>query len=290
MPFKPMLAATAENRQTLCFPYLVSSKLDGIRCIVQNGVGYSRNLKPIRNTYIQRALIGVPDVDGELIVGSPTGATVLNSTVRGVMSADGEPDFKLYVFDTLHDLHAPFHKRLASAAQIKHPYVEFVEHTLINSLDELVEYEGKILKQGYEGIMLRGPNKPYKCGRATPSENSLWKMKQFTDGELLVTGVLQGTNNTNTATINAVGATERSTHQANLVPNGRVGTILGTDVATLQPLEISPGRLTHAQREYYWDNPAEIIGKIAKYKCFTYGSIDAPRFATFQCFRDPDDM
>ena len=56
---KPMLAAKlgpAKLEDLDCYPYLASPKVDGVRCVVQGGVAYSRNLKPIRNTYVQRCL------------------------------------------------------------------------------------------------------------------------------------------------------------------------------------------------------------------------------------------
>ena len=38
-------------------------------------------------------------LDGELIVGEPNAVDVYRTTNSGVMSADGEPDVKFYVFD-----------------------------------------------------------------------------------------------------------------------------------------------------------------------------------------------
>lgn len=75
---KPMLAAIVTNREALRFPYLVSPKYDGIRCLIIGGEVVSRNLKPIRNKHIQAALRGLPDLDGELIVGNPKALDTFN--------------------------------------------------------------------------------------------------------------------------------------------------------------------------------------------------------------------
>ena len=289
MIFRPMLAATVTDRTKLIFPYLASPKLDGIRCIVRSGQVLSRSLKPIRNKHIVRALKDLPDMDGELIVGSPCKGDVLNRTTRGVMSADGMPDFMLYAFDTLHNLSMPFHARL-SLLPISHPFLVQVPHTTVSSLSALAAYELQVLAQGYEGVMLRGIYSTYKCGRATPNENSLWKLKQFTDGELMITGVREGVMNINYATMDALGGTTRSMHKDGMIPNSKIGTIIGQDLKTGQTLEISPGRMTHDEREFFFKNQNLIVGKIAKYKFFGYGNIDAPRFATFQAFRDLSDM
>lgn len=286
--FKPMLAATVTDRAKLRFPYLASPKLDGIRCVILEGKVLSRSLKPIRNKYIVSQLQGLPNMDGELIVGSSHYGDVFNRTTRGVMSADGEPCFMFHAFDTLADLSLPFQERLAWIP--KDAYVLPVPHTMVYNLNDLGKYEEKVLYQGYEGVMLRGPGNSYKCGRATATENSLWKLKQFADGELLVNSVREGVQNINYATTDALGRTVRSKHQDGMLPNSKVGTIIGTDLKTGQHLEVSPGKMTHAERELFWLEPSLIVDKIIRYKCFNYGSMDAPRFATFQGFRDPDDM
>lgn len=127
-------------------------------------------------------------------------------------------------------------------------FVQHVPHYLVHTLEQLEAYEATMLNFGYEGVMLRHPDAPYKCGRATPSENSLWKLKQFQDGELCVAGVREGLENINYATKDALGRTVRSKHQEGMVPNGQVGTILGHDLKTGQYLEISPGKMTKDQR------------------------------------------
>lgn len=288
MTFKPMLAATVVDRTKLKFPFLASPKLDGIRCIVLNGEVLSRSLKPIRNKFIVSKLQHLPDMDGELIVGSATAGDVFNRTTRGVMSAEGSPSFLFHAFDTLQDLLSPFHERLSKVGV--HEFVMPVKHTPLNDLNDLGKYEEQMLEQGYEGVMLRGINNQYKCGRATATENSLWKLKQFTDGELRITALREGIINNNLPTFDALGGTTRSMHKENMVPNGKVGTIVGVDLATGQNLEISPGKMTHIERLRYWNHPLQLIGKIARYKCFAYGSIVAPRFATFQSLRDIEDM
>jgi DNA ligase-1 len=143
-----------------------------------------------------------------------------------------------------------------------------------------------MLAAGFEGIMIRRPDGPYKNGRSTPKDGILRKMKRFRDGEATVTGILEGVTNNNEATQDDLGYTTRSTHKANMAGAGRVGTILGDDLKTGQALNISPGRMTHFYRQKYFMMPHEIVGRVIKYKTFDYGAIDAPRFSTFQAFVD----
>ena len=96
--FRPMLATDADLGK-LRFPLLASAKLDGVRAVVRDGVVFSRSNKPIPNAYVQSLFSKYTHFDGELIVGDPTSKACYRDTVSGVMSVDGEPDVKLYVFD-----------------------------------------------------------------------------------------------------------------------------------------------------------------------------------------------
>lgn len=286
MTFKPMLAATLEHPRRLVYPQLVSPKLDGIRCLTYGGIAVSRNLKPIRNQFVQEMLESAPDgLDGELIVGSPTEGNVLNRTTSGIMSATGTPDFRFYIFDDFTRLDS-FDKRIAHVHMVDHPCIVPVEHHWVHNELEFAQWERRFLKQGYEGIMSRSPHGHYKHGRSTNMEQLLHKYKQFTDSELFITHVLEGQENGNEQTRDALGESVRSTTKAGMVPNGRVGTICGTDVKTGQMLEISPGRMTHDMRQFYWEHPEQIVGKVCNYRYFGYGNVSAPRFATFQAFRE----
>ena len=43
-------------------------------------------------------------------------------------------------------------------------------------------------------------------------------------------------------------------------------------------------------RKHYFENPGELVGKVVKFKSFMHGIKDLPRFPTFICLRDPEDM
>ena len=97
---KPLLSCEV-SLDKINFPVYVSTKLDGVRSLVIDSVVYSRSLKPIRNKYVQK-LFGKPEyngMDGELVVGDIYAKDVFQKTTSGVMSAEGEPDVKFYVFD-----------------------------------------------------------------------------------------------------------------------------------------------------------------------------------------------
>jgi len=284
--YKPLLAATVEHPEQLIFPLVASPKLDGIRCIIHNGIAVSRNLKPIRNTFIQEELQGLPDgLDGELIVGEPNQGLVLNRTVSGVMSEAGRPEFRFFVFDLAHEP-GIFTRRFAQLERLKHERLSIVPHDPISSSAMLADYERTILGEGFEGIMVRDPYGLYKHGRSTLRDRILGKLKRFTDGEIFITNIIEGSRNENEQTRGALGESTRSMAQAGMVPSGLVGTILGNDTKTNQSLQVSPGRMTHDMRKYFMEHPEQIVGRIAHYRVFAYGSVNTPRFPTFQCFRE----
>lgn len=292
MTFRPMLAATLEDFAQLRFPLLASVKLDGVRCLAANGVALSRNLKPFRNKYVQDQLAHIAhySLDGELIVGPPNIGHVLGRTQSGVMSADGEPDFKYYIFDRFTNAELPFENRIKHLEEFRGLRVEPLVQKFIETAEALALFEATALNQGYEGVILRCPKAKYKFGRATPNENSMWKLKRFRDGEARVMDLEEGVTNLNPSTTNALGLAERSNVTANKVGNGQVGTLICKDLISGEIFPVSPGRMVVAERKRYFVQPGLLLGRVIKYKTFDYGKLDAPRFATFQAFRDSADM
>lgn len=226
--FKPMLSATCEDLTTLRFPVMASPKFDGIRAIKLNGVVVSRNLKPIRNKYVQELYRDVPDgIDGELIVGSPTAPDCFKRTTEGVMSAKGEPNVVWAVFDFVHRLPAmAFEHRLrAASAALRGPHMALVPHRFIGGADQLADYEARRVREGYEGIMIRDPGGPYKFGRSTVKEGYLLKYKRWHHDEATVTGFVEEQFNGNEATTDALGHKKRSQSKAGKRGKGTLGCV-----------------------------------------------------------------
>jgi DNA ligase 1 len=287
MNYRPLLSATLEDPLRLTWPVLVSPKLDGLRCIIKDGIALSRNLKPFRNKYVQECLRGLPNgLDGELIVGEPNVGNVLGRTQSGIMSSDGEPDFRFHVFDNFDQPDRAFKARHWSLHNVQHSKVIVVPHYLVEGIEDFAEYEKNLVDYGYEGVMIRGIYGHYKFGRATHNDQLLWKFKRFSDTEAIVTKLEEGVSNNNIKTVDALGLSKRSHHQDGMVNAGRVGTILATVIDTGMQLRVSPGNMTAEDRVYYWNRPTEIVGKTITVKYFEYGMKDQPRFSTFKAFRD----
>lgn len=294
MNFKPMLSADASTADlsTLRYPLLVSPKLDGIRCIVWEGVAYSRNARPIRNRFVQKWAADFHNLDGELIVGSPTDPHCLANTQSGVMAFDGEPNFSYHLFDTPERMYPnDFAGSLDFAySEMEDVRLGKVEHVLAVSQSSLLDHEERWLVQGYEGVMMRHPHLPYKFGRSTMREGGLMKLKRFQDGEATVTGLEEGSVNENTLVRDELGRAKRSKDAGGLRPSGMVGTIIAVDPVWGE-LRIAPGTMSHHDREWYWaanvhQHPHTIVGKTIHWRSFGYGVKDKPRFPRYYGVRE----
>jgi len=288
-----MLASQA-NLMLIEYPAVVSPKIDGLRCVVMDGVPVSRSLKPIRNLLIHSTLEGVPFIlDGELVA---AGGNFQQSTTA-VMKADAETPWEYHVFDVLDRSWAeplPFMERYRWLQEIFETVslpaeCMLLEHTVVHTREELEEVHRQHVADGYEGTMVRNPRGTYKFGRSTAKEGILVKLKQFSDAEAKIIGFEELMHNDNEATTNALGLTERSTHKENKRPAGMLGAFV------LQSLEDSDitfkcgTGLTEEQRIQYWNERESLLGKLLKYKFFDHGIKTAPRHPVVLGIRDHDD-
>lgn len=278
--FKPMLSGKV-NPETLTFPKLASVKLDGIRILIRDGAALSRTLKPIPNQFVQR-MLGKPEfegLDGEIVVGPANAPDVYLKTNSGVMSVSGEPNFTYVVFDRWDQAGKPFHERLPKQEFVTDRFgVSPLEHVLIRNSEELHEFQERALEDGYEGVMLRAQDGPYKHGRSTEKEGWLLKMKVYDDDEAVIVGVQEEMANNNEATADELGHTKRSTHRANKVGKGTMGALIvrGT-TGPYTGVEFNLGTgFTAAQRAEEWP-----VGEIVTFKYFPHGAKDAPRHPVF---------
>ena len=298
MSFKPTLAVAADFSK-IAYPVYASPKLDGIRCSIVDGRALSRTLKAIPNkaVYADLSALGLNGLDGELIVGSPTSKTVYNETVSKVMAHDkGSDDVNYYVFD-MHDIpEATYRHRLDSLisempflqaqARIK---IHLLEQRLLTDEDSMLQYEAAMVAEGYEGIILRHPEAPYKFGRSTVKEGYLLKVKRFEDSEAEIIGFEEEMFNGNDAEVNELGRMKRSSAQAGKVGKNTLGAFTVRDCVSGIEFSIGTG-LTALQRGTFWQRQDDYLGKLVKYKFFPVGVKVAPRHPVFLGFRDARDL
>lgn len=292
--FKPMLAAKLDSVDDAKFPAMVSPKLDGIRAISTGNGLVSRTLKPIPNEFIQQRFASLPPgLDGELIVGAPTGTGVMNATASGVMKKTGMPDATFHVFDKVCE--GPFmHRHNAARDMVAYwqssegGTVKIVRHTHVHMIEELEDEEDFYIKQGYEGLMLRDLHGEYKFGRSGKKQGWLLKLKRWHDTEAVITGAVEEMANNNEATKDELGRTKRSSAKANKTGKGRLGAL---ECILPNGVEFELGTGFDAyHREWMWKDRVALIGQHVKFKYQEFTPAGVPRFPVFLGLRHKEDM
>lgn len=284
-------------------------KFDGIRVFIKDGYARTRSVKPVRSQQVQSFVAHnkhlLEGLDGEFVCGDPTAKNCYHRTDSSVMSFNKPDDDLVYhVFD-MWDSVDRFQDRWDDILSMNfsglEARVKLTETRLLWTIEEIDQFMDEMIALGHEGIVLRNPNSYYKNGRGTPVQGELIKRKdgRWIDTEAMIVGVKELRSNMNEATINALGYTERSGHQENLIPQGVLGAV---EVIGKFPEEDTLDRSLWGQaystsigtgfddqmRMELWQNPP--IGKMVKFKFFSGGVKDRPRFPVFLGFRDADDM
>ena len=296
---KPVLAVDFDQAK-LTYPILALPKIDGVRGLHLYGQPNltGRSLKPFGNKLVPLVFPNLEGIDGELTYGPTTAPDLCRTTTSVVNTHDDDRAHSLVLnaFDyiTPDTVHLGYLARYKALQQLLltnyNTNVRLVPYKVINSLEELLIYESTVLQQGYEGVILRSPDGLYKNGRTTVREGTYLRIKRFVQEDAVVLSLVEAMENTNEATTNALGNTERSTHQGNLVPKGMIGSLICCDVKSGQKITVSPGALTHDQRTYYWNNQHELVGQTISYKFFDHGIKDKPRFPSYVSIRIPEDL
>lgn len=297
---RPMLAASFEDPQNfeaelahLRFPLLCSPKVDGIRWMKPpNEEAKSRSWKDLPNCAFQNFMCnnsGVLDhLDGEVITGDDiTAPGLFNKTQSHIMSREGDTPFTLYVFDYWWDTTKSFSARTRVAEETvqlaNHPRIKYLPHVWVDNPEQVLQKESEALEAGYEGIMLRDPNRGYKYGRSTLKEQGLIKIKRFKDDEATIIGFEALERNTNEPTRDAFGLQKRSSHKAGKVADNLLGKLL-VKSERFGEFAIGSG-FDEATRIEIWVNQPKYLGKKASFKYQPHGTQEKPRSPIFKGIR-----
>lgn len=304
-----------EFEERIVFPCFASFKKDGVRAAISPvhpdkiadaithtpagwvtserdtaGHPITRSLKYIPNRHVQLLMSILPHgLDGEIGV-VVDGKLNFRQSTSAVMTHEGEPDIRYYVFD--HFL-APGGKaaRLDAIKALAHllpDWVVILEHRLLNNADEARAMYKDALDNDDEGLIFAAIDGPYKPNRSTVLEGYYVKAKDKEDFEGVIVGVEIEHANTNEKQIDERGLTKRSSHKAGKVAKAMVGKLLvRTPRWPNQIIKVASG-LTKEEKEAFYLKPP--IGQIAKMEAATAGGYEAPRHAVLLGIRHPYDM
>ncbi len=292
-PFRIMKCDPVDPKY-LRYPLYVFPKFNGFRGYTKDGVVYTASNKPFKNKLLQAEFGGIDDLDGEFVVGDPSdGHNSLEKTSSVVTSQKPIDDLRFYVFDWIGGLSYPFKVRIGCIVGdgfmaryvckvIRAPY------EIAHCWEDVLRIERRYVEAGWEGVITRDPEAPYKCGRSTAREAYMGKLKQFIDAEFEIIGFEERMHNTNEATTNERGLTQRSSAKDGKVGRGDLGALI---CRTKEGHTFNVGTgFNDAQRADFWSFRNQLLGQLAKVKYHAVGSNTVPVLPVFLQIRQVEDM
>lgn len=301
--YKPILAPNESiNLEMLKYPLLVSTKLDGIRCIFYKGEILSRSLKPIQNEQLRNRFEPLRKyseqsnviLDGEIYSPKRTFQSITHFVMTQNLETEVLPeDLKFYCFDTLIEEkpNEPFNKRSERGQIITQNFSSIAEYVVqreANSEYKVLEIFETVLNEGYEGLILRDPEGRYKFGRGTVKEGLIYKLKPFVTFESQITGIVQSTavNEEAEKKTNELGrsVTSKKKDDRHVIEKASAFWVKyeGKDLKVTLAM-------TDEEKEEVWKNKTSYIGKTIEYKGMMVGAKDVPRHPVMLRFRQDKD-
>lgn len=169
----------------MTFPLYASPYLKGLRFYVEDSKLYYITIKgsivESKNLHLKKYLNKLNGIEGVVTTDPKVSVVaensnyirvILNNTLRDI------DDLVFYIFDTReHD--ASYSNRFKYISKLTlPPFMKVVNNQLIENLDEVKEYEEKVLSMGYQGIMLKSPYERYYRGRIHKYHSVIWHRKK----------------------------------------------------------------------------------------------------------------
>ena len=137
-----------------------------------------------------------------------------------------------------------------------------IEQRLIKGLDQIMAMHNEAVANGYEGLVIKDPDKEYKCGAR---DNRALKIKEFQDAEFKIIGLVEGFREEDMCFL--------------------METKDGTQFKA-KPIG------DRALKQYYRDNIDNIIGKMGTIKFFGWTTTEhpVPNLPSFRAVRNENDI
>ena len=295
---------------------LCSDKLDGMRVLAIDGVLYSRNLKPLRSE-IQERWKPFLDAsrthvfDGEIFeYGNPDFGSLMTKIAK---SGTDVPDtLAIQCFDCV-PLARWQHKNYAVDFASRTSELEYLltaapklnllakacnvvplTQYYVDSPHNLELAFKAAIARGTEGLIVRDPHAPYKHGRATLLQGSMFKFKEWVTQDGRITGFKRGTKmkesvRTGERTRDAFGHREISHKKDTREPSD----VIGSFEVTLQDGRIIGAGLKKGV-DAYWDTSWEgrnfYLNRMVEVEYQQHGTKSLPRFSRITRLRPDLDL
>jgi len=271
--------------------YLVTPKLDGMRCIFHPKLGMvSRSLKVIPNKQLNEKYKHIVEyskehdviLDGEIY----QHGMEFKDIISHCRKADKEcpEELKFHCFDILDQHNDEYYLRLVMLDLLELKDIEKVPVTQVKGKIDMVTFFEYNMKRGYEGVMIRDGNSKYKFGRYTYKSADAYKFKPFEtiDGEIVEVIQAKVVKDGVERTINELGrsVTSKKKDDRVLIQRASAFRVRYEDTTVKVPLA-----MTNKEKDEVWKHRELYIGRWIEYKYQPIGMVDKPRIPKFGRFR-----
>lgn len=294
--FKPQLYGKESSNR---FPAYATIKRDGFLVIIRDGEVYGRSMKPIANKKMKEFFKDYVDmttqfpitIQGEFYI---DGMKCNEITTYGSTHNKKIPkEAKIWVFDLLEkdDVNIPFIQRINRARDLfcdANGKLQVISTHTVASQEELEEYYQDVLKEGFEGVVVRYASGGYKFGRVSKSDVIGYKMKPLDYGDATVIGFEEEMENLNESFKDELGKSKKRNTKDAKKPTGRLSAFVVLNDDGVKH-KVSPKGLNRDMRKEIWDNQKDYLGRWLRYEGMSYGKKVVVRFPQFVEWRDSKD-
>lgn len=289
---KPMLAKQADkvtNPKIYEKEWWASRKIDGVRCLFyynpedkqihsasRGGENYDPATSHLREDPVLLELFNTYPtliLDGELYKHGKS-LQQISGASRMEKNAYDCNWLEYYIYDIidLEDMDMPANDRIALLKNIQSTYgwefnpfkewkegelqVQVVPQDLVSGWDEMKELHDQYVEEGFEGLVIRNPERPYKPNGRT---NDMIKIKMYKDDEFEITGLSEG-----------------------LREEDMCFTLVTEDGIEFKAKPMG----TRELKQQYRENLDQLIGKMATVKYFYLSDEGTPLQPVLKCIRD----
>jgi len=189
-------------------------------------------------------------------------------------------NLEFYIFDAVKegDENLPYKDRLMAVSRLgilQCPRTAMVLPVIVNNKEELLSEYQNSLEKGFEGLVLRNPNSPYKYGRSTFKEGFFLKLKPFEEYTATIIELNERMLNFNESTKSSEGYSIKSKDINNTEGSEIAATATANWNGNILKITLNG---TEAERCRMWKERESYIGKKIVFKGMGYGSKTVPRF------------
>lgn len=289
---KPMLAKQADkvtNPKIYEKEWWASRKIDGVRCLFyynpedkqihsasRGGENYDPATSHLREDPVLLELFNTYPtliLDGELYKHGKS-LQQISGASRMEKNAYDCNWLEYYIYDIidLEDMDMPANDRIALLKNIQSTYgwefnpfkewkegelqVQVVPQDLVSGWDDIKALHDKYVQEGFEGLVIRNPERPYKPNGRT---NDMIKIKMYKDDEFEITGLSEG-----------------------LREEDMCFTLVTEDGIEFKAKPMG----TRELKQQYREDLDQLIGKMATVKYFYLSDDGCPLQPVLKCIRD----